>query len=127
MDYSHDGSGRAKVVGCAGFSATKNYLTLFAPRQRAWIKRKADLGIVESVVIKKVNTLSPESMVSEWGSEPEVTYTDTFNRVWLEDELTTHENAVDMARVWWENVAQHSRRMFEEGMECYPIRKEGCG
>lgn len=126
MDYSHEGSGRIRVVGCAGFSATKNYLTLFSPRQRAWVKKKADLGVVESVVIKRINTLRPEEMVSDWGSEPEVTYTDTMNRVWLEDELTTQENAVDMARVWWENVAQHARRVFEEG-GCFPIKKEGCG
>jgi hypothetical protein len=126
MDYAHEGSGKVRVVGCAGFSATKNYLTLFRPRQRAWIKRKADLGIVESVVIKRLNTLPPEDGLSNWGSEPEVTYTDTFNRVWLEEELTTQENAVDMARVWWENAAQHARRVLEEG-GCMPIRPEGCG
>lgn len=126
MHHSYNGSGRVRVVGCAGFSATKNYLTLFAPRQRAWIKKKADIGIVESVVVKKINTLPPEERISNWGSEPEVTYTDTFNRVWLEDELTTEENAVDMARVWWENMAQEARRSLEEG-GCFPIKKEGCG
>jgi len=127
VEHSHEGSGRVVVTGCAGFSATRNYLALFAPRQRAWIKRKADLGIVESVVVKKINTLAPEDMLSDWGSEPAATYTDTFNRVWLEEELTSQENAVDMARVWWENMAQHSRRMFEEGAECFPIKREGCG
>jgi len=126
MEYSHDGSGKIRVVGCAGFSAAKNYLTLFRERERAWIKKKAIMGNVESVVVKKINTLSPDKFVSEWGSEPEVTYTDTFNRVWLEEELTSKENAVDMARVWWENVAQHARRLFEED-GCFPIKKEGCG
>lgn len=112
--FSYEGSGRIRVVGCAEFSAIKRFLSLFMARQRAWIKRKADLGIVESVVIKRVNVLSPDSILSEWGSEPEVTYTDTFNRVWMESELVTKENAIDMAKVWWENVAQHSRRLIEE-------------
>lgn len=126
MSFSHDGTGRVRVVGCAGFRGVKNYLALFLPRQRAWIKRKAHLGVVESVVIKKVNTLSPEAMVSDWGSEPEITYIDTFNRVWLEGELTSEENAVDMARLWWENVAQTARRALEED-GCFPIKPEGCG
>lgn len=126
MDFSYEGTGRIRVAGCAGVESTKNYLVMFMPRQRAWIKKKARLGIVESVVIKKVNTLSPESMISDWGSEPEVTYIDMFNRVWLEDELTSEENAVDTVRIYWENIAQSARRMFEEG-ECFPIKKEGCG
>lgn len=126
MEYSQEASGGIKVVGCAGLSATRNYLTPFTPRQRAWIRRKARQGVVESVVIKKVNTLSPDDMMSNWGSEPDATYTDTFNRVWLEDELTSQENAVDLARIWWENAAQHSRRILEED-GCFPIKKEGCG
>lgn len=126
MDFNHEASGKIRVVGCAGLNFVKNYLTMFLPRQRAWIKKKARLGVVESVVIKKVNALSPESMISDWGSQPEVTYTDMFNRVWLEEELTSEENAVDIARIYWENVAQHARRVFEEG-GCFPIKKEGCG
>lgn len=126
MDFSYEGTGGIRVVGCAGFDSAKNFLVRFTPRQRAWIAKKAHLGVVESVVIKKVNALSPEEIVSDWGSEPEITYTDTFNRVWLEEELTSEENAVDMARIYWENIAQHARRVFEEG-GCFPIKKEGCG
>jgi len=125
MEYSFEGSGRIRVVGCAGISGKRNFLVLFSARQRAWVKKKADLGMIESVVIKKINTLPPEDRLSDWGSQPEVTYTDTFNRVWLEDELTTQENAVDLARIWWENAAQHARRVLEED-GCMPIRQEGC-
>lgn len=125
MVFTYEGSGRVRVVGCAGLGLSKNFLTLFLPRERAWIRDKAHLGVIESVVIKKINTLAPDSMVSDWGSEPEVTYTDTFNRVWIEDELTSEENAVDLARIYWENVAQHARRVFEEG-GCFPIKPEGC-
>lgn len=126
MDFSYEGSGGVRVVGCAAFEGAKNYTTQFLPRQRAWVRRKARLGLIESIVVKKINTLSPEEMVSDWGSEPEVTYTDMFNRVWLEEELVNEETAVDLARIYWENVAQTARRMFEEG-ECFPIKKEGCG
>ena len=56
---------------------------------------------------------------------PETNYVDTFNRVWLENELITQENAFDFARIWWENIRQMGRRMFEEGA-CYPIKPEGC-
>lgn len=126
MAFLHEGAGRIRVVGCAGVELSKNYLVLFRERQRAWVKKKARMGVIESVVIKKVNTLRPEGMVSEWGSEPEVTYTDTFNRVWIEEELTTEENAVDLSRIYWENVAQHARRVLEED-GCFPVKREGCG
>jgi len=125
VQYYHEGSGIIRIVGCAGLDLKKNFYVLFSEGHRAWIRRKAHLGSMESVVIKRVNAIFPKNRPSEWGVQPEVTYTDTFNRVSIEEELLTEENAIDIARIYWENVAQHARRVLQED-GCLPITPEGC-
>ena len=125
MSYSHEGSGIIRAVGCAEIELKKNVYVLFAEGHRAWVRRKAHLGTLESVVIKRINALFPRDRPSEWGVQPEITYADTFNRIWLEEELISEENAIDLARIYWENVAQHARRVLQED-GCLPIKPRGC-
>lgn len=122
--FNYEASGRIRVVGCAGLRVYKNYSVLFLVGSRVYVKRKARVGIMEPVVLKKVNRVIPRS-VSYMGSRAEVNYVDTFNRVWMEDELLSEENAVDLARIYWGNIDQMGRRMFEED-GCFPIKPEGC-
>ena len=125
MSHSHDGSGIIRVVGCAFVEVKKNFFVLFEEGHRAWVRKKAHLGTMESIVVKRVNAIFPRGRPSEWRVQPEVTYTDTFNRVWLEKELITQENAVDIARIYWENIAQSARRALEED-GCLPSTPAGC-
>jgi hypothetical protein len=120
---TYEPNGLIKVVGCAGVAVKNRYLSLFLVGDKAYLKHKARIGKIEFVVIKRMNQIFPNGNM--YTAYPETNYVDTFNRVWLENELITQENALDFARIWWENIRQMGRRMFEEG-DCYPIKPEGC-
>lgn len=122
--FNYEATGRIRIAGCAGLGLYKNYTVLFLAGSRAYVKRKAKIGIIEPVVLKKVNRILPK-YVSSRGVQPEINYVDTFNRVWMEDELLSEENAVDIAKVYWSNIDQMGRRMLEED-GCLPIKPEGC-
>ena len=122
--FNYEASGRIRVAGCAGLGLYKNYSVLFLVGSRAYVKKKARLGIIEPVVLKRINRVYPNSATYR-GSKAEINYVDTFNRVWMEDELLSEENAVDLARIYWGNIDQIGRRMLEEE-GCLPIKPEGC-
>lgn len=122
MEY--EATGRIRVVGCAGLSLKRNFLTLFLVGDRVYIRKKARLGDIESVVVKRIHRKDPEN-ASRYGIQPNIIYVDTYNRIWEESELLSEENAVDLARIYWQNIEQEGRRLFEED-GCFPIPPEGC-
>jgi hypothetical protein len=121
---NYEATGHIRLAGCAGLGLYKNYTILFLVGSRVYVKRKARLGVMEPVVLKRINRVALES-ASYRGVQPEINYVDTFNRVWMENELLSEENAVDLARKYWGNIEQIGRRMFEED-GCFPIKPEGC-
>jgi hypothetical protein len=120
----YESTGTIRVVGCAGLSLKKNFLTLFLVGDRAYIRKKARLGDIESVVVKRIHRKEPQ-FVSRQGAQPNIMYVDTYNRIWEESELLSEEDAVDLARIYWQNIEQEGRRLFEED-GCFPIPPEGC-
>lgn len=122
--FTYDALGRIKIAGCAGVVLEKNILILFPVGAKAYIKQRAKAGKIESIIVKRINKF-PEYQLPSQRVYPEIMYTDTTNRVWAEYELTTQENAIDFARVYWERVRQESRAIFEED-GCFPITPEGC-
>jgi len=121
MSYSYETQlGGIRVAGCAGISIKQNLIVRFLVGDRVYIRRKARLGIIESVVIKRLNGIFPKYEGFNTAIQPDFNYVDTFNRVWLEDELVTQEHAIDLARIYLENIRQEGRRFFEEG-GCWPI------
>lgn len=122
MSYYFQSSSSAgiRVVGCAGVSVQQNLVLRFLVGDRVYIKRKALLGKIESVVIKRMNGVFPKYQGFNTAIQPDVNYVDTFNRVWLESELVSQENAFDLARIYLENIRQEGLRFFEEG-GCWPI------
>lgn len=124
MPFQHQSSGRVRVKGCAGFELKKNYPAAYSVGQRVWIGRKARAGVFESVVVKRVRA-SVTSEPSYAGIDVAIIYTDTFNRVWVEQELvnqTTAQALVDAHRAW---VRRMSQALYD-GTACFPIRPEGC-
>lgn len=120
MSYYYENLfGGVRVVGCAGVSIQQNLIVRFLVGDRVYIKSKAHLGVIESVVIKRINGVFPKYEGFNTAIQPDVNYVDTFNRVWLEDELVRQETAVDMARIYLENIRQEGLRFFEEG-GCWP-------
>lgn len=121
--YFYQGSqGSIRVVGCAAVSVQQNLVVRFLVGERVYIKRKALQGKVESVVLKRINGVFPKYEGFNTAIQPDVNYVDTFNRVWLEDELVSQERAIDLARIYLENIRQEGLRFFEEG-GCWPTSR----
>lgn len=110
-----------RVVGCAGLSIKQNLIVRFLVGDRVYIRKKARMGLIESVVIKRINGVFPKYEGFNTAIQPDVNYVDTFNRVWLEDELVSQETAIDLARIYLENIRQEGLRFFEEAGGCWPM------
>lgn len=117
MEFYHLGSGGVTLSGCAGFGLYKNYSNIFEAGDRVWIVRKAAAGEMESVVVKKVYVYDAK--------ESDFTYLDTFNRVWLERELTNQANATNLAESYRIDLARRKKAAFKR-IVCFPIKREGC-
>jgi hypothetical protein len=121
--FEYESQIKIRIVGCAGVSLEKRYIVKFIEGSRAFVRKKAILGTLESIVIKKVRRLMPKSP-SRYGIQAQIMYTDTFNRIWDEDELISHEDAVDLAMIYWQNINQEGMILFEKGGACLPIPKD---
>ncbi len=119
--YYRNSLGGIRVAGCAGISIKQNLIVRFLVGDRVYIKRKAIIGKIESVIIKRLNGVFPKYKEFNEVVQPDLNYVDTFNRVWLESELITQENAFDLAKIYLENIRQDGFRFFEEGGGCWPI------
>jgi hypothetical protein len=124
MPLEYEASGRVRVNGCAGISYARNYLTEYSVGDRVWVRKKASLGRFESVVIKRVRVGSAGNP-SYGGSETVVVYTDTFNRVWMERELVSLQEAEALVSSYNSMVSAKTREMYDRGA-CLPIKPEGC-
>jgi hypothetical protein len=116
---NYDGQGRVRIAGCAGLGIKDNYETQFQVGSKAYIKRRAELGIVEPVFIKRINRVYPRPILYR-GVVPQINYVDTLNRVWVEDELCAEATAVEAAK-----ASRIRRRMLAEYL-CTPPKTEGC-
>lgn len=122
--FEHESTGTIRINGCAGTNLKKIFLALFTVGSKAYIKQRARFGKMEFVVVKKVYRQTPRNTASE-GIQPEVMYLDTYNRMWAENELLLQENALDLATLYWQNLYQEGRSLFEQS-KCLPIPPEGC-
>ena len=120
MSYYLQSSGTVRVVGCAGVGVKQKLIVRFLVGDRAYIKKKALQGKIESVVIKRINGVFPKYDGFNTAIQPDINYVDTFNRVWMEEELVSQERSIDIARIYLENIRQEGLRFFEEG-GCWPI------
>jgi len=98
---NYDATGGLTIGGCSAFKVTFRHAIKFGIGSRVYIKAKAKKGKLESIVLKKVNRVFPDSPTC-MGILNEVNYIDTFNRVWMIDELVWQTEAVDLATLYWE-------------------------
>jgi hypothetical protein len=117
--YHEASGGVTRIVGCAELGIKQNLIVRFLVGDRAFVRRKARLGTMESVTIKRINGVFPKYEGFNTAIQPDINYVDTFNRVWMEEELASQENAIDLARIYLENIRQEGLRFFEEG-GCWP-------
>lgn len=85
---NYEGIGKIELFGCAVFELDYYADNLYSIRDLLYIKPKALLGILEKIVIKNI-------LIN--GEYPYfITYIDTFNSLWNENELIYLENAQDL-------------------------------
>lgn len=122
MDY--EALGKVTVNGCAGIGVKENYISLFSVGQRVWIKKKARVGKIESVVIKR-KARRTLGRVTYTGIEGQFFYTDTLNRIWREDELVSESESMNLISSHENKEAEQFRALYDGGA-CFPIKPEGC-
>jgi hypothetical protein len=116
--FEYEARGKIRIAGCAKVTAQKNFFVNFPVGARVYIKKKAKMGLLESVVIKKINRVVPNKFAYE-GFSVVVSYVDTFNRVWMEDELFWGDEATDYAKIYWLRVQQDAERLLDSQGICY--------
>jgi len=115
--FEHTFEVKLNILGCAGAVIYKNFISEFIVGDKAYIRQKARLGKLEKIVIKKI--LINENL--DQRNLPAPLYSDTFNRIWAESELINEETARDVALIYWKNITEGSRILFEIGSNCFPI------
>lgn len=78
----------------------KTYTTLFGAGDIVYSLPKAKRGILEKVVIRRVNALN--SLLTQGAFE--VMYVDTLNSLWNEWDLVSHAEAIDIAKAYYEEL-----------------------
>ena len=71
---------------------TNNNIMKFELRDDAYLKKEAEKGKLVKINIKRINEITHESSYS--GVYDTINYVDRLNRVWLEEELLTYEEAI---------------------------------
>lgn len=93
IDYGEP-KGYIAFIPCATYSYTINVTTLFQKEEVVYIKAAARKGKLETIFIKKINILDEY----RWN------YQDKNNRIWIEDELCTLEQANQLIQVYINNL-----------------------
>lgn len=105
--YIEEGQSGAKITGCAVIIYTKTYTTLFGAGDIVFSLEKARRGVLEKVVIKKQKLIN----VLKTGGKFEVMYIDTLNALWNEWELVSHEDAIEIAQGYYENLLAKAEKL----------------
>lgn len=97
--FSYTATGRILVKGCANpITVKKFYEYTYGIGSVLYVLAKAARGVLEKIVVKRVNLVSSEGLV------PVFNYVDTTNRVWFEDELIPPPQAVTMSIEYLESA-----------------------
>lgn len=124
MLFEYEAIGRVRINGCAGTGLRPDHEMMYGVGERVWIADKAKIGKIESVVVKRSGR-KMRGRTSYCGVDWQITYTDTFNRVWMEYELVTEQQAMNYVDSYNERMIAAIRKKYDEGA-CFPIKPEGC-
>lgn len=89
MDYTYIATGSIRFQGCGKYIFVPYIPTLFSVGDFAYIKADTFKNKINQICIKKV-------IIGEV-----IAYQDTLNEMWLEKELTTYDEAVALAKYYY--------------------------
>ena len=96
--FAHVATGGLNAVGCSITTKTIFLRTKFKEGDVAYEKRLARKGKLEKLVIKKINVVNNLST----GGVYVINYADTFNAVYLEEELVDEATALQLAEDYYQ-------------------------
>lgn len=94
--YTYASTGGLSFSGCVDFEITQYIAANFKERDVAYEARLAKKGTLDRLVIKKIIPV-----LNAYGRY-QINYLDTFNAVYLEEELVDHETAIELATAYFE-------------------------
>jgi len=98
MQYT--GSGGINIFGCARIKQSNYYTYKYGENSIVFLRYKAVRGVLEKIAIKKVIL----KQGYRTGGQVIPLYQDTFNAYYNEEELCTHQEAVDLATIYFEDL-----------------------
>lgn len=106
-DFFYEASGALSTCSFGSFESSINFFTEFKPRDVAWIKKKAEQGLLRKVAIKNLYIKGNGSMYFI------VVYKDTYNSFWNEGDLIDEATAIDLATAYWERIEQDTEKALQ--------------
>jgi hypothetical protein len=100
MAIQYTATGGISFYGCARVKLSAYYTYKFGENSIVFLRYKAVRGVLEKIAIKKVTLQSGYKT----GGLIVPLYQDTLNSYYNEEELCTHQEAVDLATLYYENV-----------------------
>lgn len=98
--YTYQASGSLSIKKCGkGYSVDYTFIrnTVFQVGDQAWLRYKAEKGILEKIVVKKIK-------IFRWDYKGEgpsvVVYTDTFNAIYNEWDLISYSDAATLSEIY---------------------------
>lgn len=100
MAIQYTATGGISLFGCARVKYSAYYTYKYGENSIVFLRYKAVRGILEKIAIKKVILQSGYKT----GGHVVPLYQDTLNAYYNEEELCTHQEAVDLATIYYENL-----------------------
>lgn len=108
MAIQYTASGGINVFGCGRIRQSNYYLYKYGENSIVFLRYKAVRGNLEKIAIKKV-IVKKESIKTSGLIIP--LYVDTLNAYYNEEELCSHKEAVDLAKIYYESVKAAALRI----------------
>jgi hypothetical protein len=116
-NFTHEASGKLCISSWVAYRTTKFYRTKYSERDIVYNAKKARMGVLERVAIKRVEFYGGV----ETGGQMSYLYVDTYNSYWREDMLCEHASAVSLARFYYiQQIADYQNVLKENGNSCLP-------
>jgi hypothetical protein len=100
MAIQYTGTGGINIFGCASVQHYDYYNYLYGENSIVFLRYKAIRGVLEKIAIKKVIL---KQNIRTYGKIVPL-YQDNLNAYYNEEELCTHQEAVDLAIIFYENA-----------------------